>query len=55
MYEEKESIWLVEVIPGEGQYAGHRVLDDRAWYSLSPKLQALQINGAIISCQYDRK
>ncbi|XP_068237551.1 E3 ubiquitin-protein ligase RNF103-like [Palaemon carinicauda] len=55
IYEEKESIWLVEVVPGEGQYAGHRVLDDRAWHSLSPKLQTLHINGAIVSCQYDRR
>ncbi|KAK7085431.1 hypothetical protein SK128_025243, partial [Halocaridina rubra] len=55
VYEEKESIWLVEIIPGEGRYAGHRLLDDRAWFALSPKLQPLNINTAILSCQYDRR
>lgn len=55
IYDENESLWLVEVVPGEGQYAGHRLLDDRTWHALVPKLQALQISSAVVSCQYDRR
>lgn len=55
VYEESESIWLVEVIPGEGQYVGHRLLDDRTWRTLTPKMTAIGINTAVVSCQYDRR
>ncbi|XP_042864257.1 E3 ubiquitin-protein ligase RNF103-like [Penaeus japonicus] len=55
VYEENESLWLVEVVPGEGQYTGHRLLDDRSWRILTPRLQALQISSAVISCQFDRR
>nr|XP_053644478.1 uncharacterized protein LOC128697002 [Cherax quadricarinatus] len=55
VYDENESLWLIEVVPGEGQYAGHRVLDDRAWHTLVPKLQVLQVSSAVVSCQYDRR
>lgn len=55
IYDENESLWLVEVVPGEGQYAGHRLLDDRTWHALVPKLQALQMSSAVVSCQYDRR
>lgn len=55
IYDESESLWLVEVVPGEGQYAGHGLLDDRAWRALAPKLQVLQINSAIMGCQFDRR
>ncbi|KAG7160686.1 E3 ubiquitin-protein ligase RNF103-like, partial [Homarus americanus] len=55
IYDENESLWLIEVVPGEGQYAGHRVLDDRSWHALVPKLQVLQVSSAVVSCQYDRR
>lgn len=55
IYDENETLWVVEVVPAEGPYAGHRVLDDRTWHALMPRLQALQVDGAILTCQYDRK
>lgn len=55
VYDEDETVWVVEVVPGEGQYAGHRLLDDRAWRSLTPKLQALHVGTAVLFCQYDRR
>lgn len=55
IYEENETLWVVEVVPAEGPYAGHRVLDDRTWHALMPRLQALQVDGAILTCQYDRR
>ena len=55
IYDENETMWVVEVVPAEGQYAGHRILDDRTWHALTPRLQTLQVDGAVLSCQYDRR
>lgn len=55
IYDENETVWVVEVVPAEGQYAGHRILDDRTWHALMPRLQTLQVDGAVLACQYDRR